>query len=112
MTLKSNCRWCEHLVNLAPPRAKYVGGCEFGLTSENCNGKFELSAIYKGNDPRPKQQFEEWHCSSEADRKLADIMVELLSPQVWEKLAKHFGTEYPHHIEDQYHLIYKMFGCK
>lgn len=112
MALESNCRWCENIVNLAPLRAKYVGGCRFGLNTKSCNGNFELAAIYEGNDPRPVQQFEEWHCESKVDRKLADILVHSISVQVWSKLSVHFNTEYPYHVEDKYHLVYKLMGCK
>jgi len=114
MTLKSNCRWCSHLVTISPPRAKWVGGCEFRNDSEPCDGasRFELADCYEGNDPRPVQQFEEWHCESEIDRKLADTLVDVIGVQTWDKIAEHFGTGYPYHTEDKYHLVYRLMGCK
>jgi len=101
-------------VTVSPPRAEWVGGCEFRNETEPCDGanRFELAGIYGGIDPRPVQQFEEWHCESEADRKLADILVGVLSVQTWDEMAKHFGCSYPYHTEDKYHLTYMLMGCK
>lgn len=49
--VSDTCRYCEHLKNLAPPRHKYVGGCEYGEHPNTC-GKFELAKCYQGHDPR------------------------------------------------------------
>ena len=47
----SDCRFCEHLKNAAPPRQKYIGRCEYRLSPETC-GKYQLAECYEGHDPR------------------------------------------------------------
>jgi len=38
--------------------------------------------------------------------------VGVINVLTWDEMAKHFGTGYPHHTEDKYHLVYRMMGCK
>ncbi len=45
-----DCRYCEHLIDVSAPRAKYIGRCEYRLDPENC-GKFELAKCYEGHEP-------------------------------------------------------------
>jgi len=55
-------------------------------------------------------QSEPWHC--QADKDLADILVRMLSANVWVRLSKHFNTGYPLSAVDKYDLIYRLIGCK
>jgi DNA-directed RNA polymerase subunit RPC12/RpoP len=48
------CRYCEHLKNAAPPRAKYIGKCEFDLQPQSC-GQYQPAACYEGHDPMKEQ---------------------------------------------------------
>jgi hypothetical protein len=45
------CRFCKHLVDLQEEGEEYVGGCEYGLTSETCGDKYELADCYQDYDP-------------------------------------------------------------
>ena len=50
--LVMDCRYCEHLKDVRPPRTRdYIGRCEYRLDPETC-GKFELAKCYEGHDPR------------------------------------------------------------
>lgn len=53
-----------------------------------------------------------WHCPSELDRKLADMLVGNLPSHVWQQLGQHFGKGYPHTQADKYDLVYRLLGCK
>lgn len=60
------------------------------------------------------QQTEEqiWHCPSEPDRKLAELLVGRLDSVVWIKLALHFHKHYPNNLAEKYDLVYRLLGCK
>lgn len=47
------CRYCEHLQNIAGPHGRYIGACELLLIPLTC-GKYVLAACFKGHDPREK----------------------------------------------------------
>ena len=49
------CRYCEHLIDVSPPRANYIGRCEYRLCPETC-GRFELAKCYDGHYPTGKQE--------------------------------------------------------
>lgn len=53
-----------------------------------------------------------WHCPCKPDRELADILVRMLTANVWVRLSKHFGEGYPLSLADKYHLAYRLIGCK
>ena len=45
------CRFCENLVDVSAPRAKYIGRCKYRKRPEDCDS-FELALCYDGHDPR------------------------------------------------------------
>ena len=57
-------------------------------------------------------QSEIWHCPSEPDREIAEILVRHQTPAQWEAIAKHFSRPYPVTLADKFDLIYRMLGCK
>lgn len=58
------------------------------------------------------QETQIWHCPCQPDRELADILVRTTKPDVWQKMAEHFGKPYPYTLADKYDLVYRLLGCK
>ncbi len=53
------CRFCEHLKNIAGPRdGRYIGSCEYLLSPLTC-GKYALDACFGGHEPGNKVVVEE-----------------------------------------------------
>jgi hypothetical protein len=50
---KHDCRFCEHLKNVAPPRQKYIGMCGNGKSPDTC-GDWQLAECYEGHNPLDK----------------------------------------------------------
>jgi len=53
-----------------------------------------------------------WHCPSPVDKKIADLLVEILDREVWDKLSLVLNEPYPLSLAEKYDLIYKLLGCK
>lgn len=53
-----------------------------------------------------------WHCPSEPDRELAELLVRTFTAPVWSDLAYHFKLGYPYTLADKFDLVYRLLGCK
>ena len=53
-----------------------------------------------------------WHCPSEPDRALADILVRVTGFEAWWQLAIRFNQPYPNTLAGKYDLAYRLLGCK
>lgn len=63
-------------------------------------------------DARTDARSETWHCPCPADKDLVNLLVRILTANVWVRLSKHFNTGYPLSVADKYDLVYRLVGCK